>query len=314
MCTGIKFDYPGGFVLGRTMDFEYPIDYSIIYLPRGYHFCDDLFGNKFITKYKIMGMTFNSHDPHKDAINEHGLMGITNDYSGFNLYNKDVVEGKTNISALDFMTYILGTYKTVKEIKDNLENIVISKKNSKGEKLLSPDFHFYFVDEFGDSLVVEPKKGKLIGKENPYEVITNSPELESHGKKLEKLIDINNLRDFNSAKNLPGGYDPTSRFIRSFYMTKTHVKAKSKKEALAFSYNILDAMSLPLGYLKNKTNGNYVYTRYISVYESKDRLLTVKTEKNPAIYSLSFHDIKNENEKLEVFLEKEFSSININAT
>lgn len=312
MCTGIKFNYPDGYVLGRTMDFEHPIDYSIIYLPRNYHYCDDLFGNEYKTKYKIMGLTFNSQDPYKDGINEHGLMGITNDFTGFNLYEPNPIEGKFNIGSLDFMSYILTSYKDVEEIRKNLDNIVIATRNSKGEKLLSPDFYFYFVDQKGDSIVVEPKRGKLVGKNNPYEVMTNSPELESHEKKLKKYMDLEKLRDFNSGKNLPGGYDPTSRFVRAFYMKNTHIQAKTQEEALAYTYNILDAMSLPLGFIYNKTIDTYTYTRYIVAYESSEKLLTIKTEKNPAIYSLSFDDIKNEDQRLEIKLEKDFTAIKIN--
>ena len=51
---------------------------------------------------------------------------------------------------------------------------------------------------------------KIVCYENPYNVMTNSPGFESHVRKLNKLIDLDNLDDFNSSKYLPGGYDPFS--------------------------------------------------------------------------------------------------------
>ena len=83
MCTGIKIDYYDGCVLGRNMDYEVPVDYNVLYLPRNYNFCNDLMGKPLYSKYKILGVCFHNRDPLKDGINEHGLMGITNSFSGF---------------------------------------------------------------------------------------------------------------------------------------------------------------------------------------------------------------------------------------
>ena len=82
MCTGIKINYNDGCVMGRTMDYEIPLSYNAIYLPKNYNFCNDLMGNPLYSKYKTLGMCFRNHDPLKDGVNEHGLIGITNDFSG----------------------------------------------------------------------------------------------------------------------------------------------------------------------------------------------------------------------------------------
>jgi len=41
MCTGIKIDYNDGCVLGRTMDYESPMNYNGLYLPRNYNYAKD---------------------------------------------------------------------------------------------------------------------------------------------------------------------------------------------------------------------------------------------------------------------------------
>lgn len=308
MCTGIKLDYIDGCVLGRTMDFECKIDYNLLYLPRNYNYCDDLCGNEIITKYKTMGTCFGNKDPLKDGINEHGLIGITNDFLGFNLYSKELKEDKLNISSLDYMTYALSKYKSVEELIKDIENINISIKNFKGEKVLSPDFHFCFTDSTKKCVVIEPKNGKLEVFNNPYNVMTNSPSFNSHIKKLEKLMDINNLDNFNSAKNLPGGYDPSSRFIKAFYLTNTNIKPKDSKEALSHIYNILGTVSMPKGFIKNKKYDDITSTLYTCAYDTKEKLLTIKTDYNPTVYELSFKDIKEENSRCEFFLNNKFTT------
>ena len=63
MCTAIKIDYEYGCVLGRTMDYEYPLNYNVIYLPKNYNFCNDLMGNPLYSKYRTLGICFEKPDP-----------------------------------------------------------------------------------------------------------------------------------------------------------------------------------------------------------------------------------------------------------
>ncbi len=115
MCTGIKVNYDNGCVMGRTMDFEVPVQFNAQYLPRDYNLCDDLMGNPLYTKYKTLGMCFENRIPLKDGVNEHGLIGITNTFTGFNLYDSKVNFHKKNIFSLHYMTYALSNYKSIED-------------------------------------------------------------------------------------------------------------------------------------------------------------------------------------------------------
>ncbi len=307
MCTGIKVNYEDGCVMGRTMDFEVPVNYNALYLPKNYNFCNDLMGNPLYTKYKILGICFENRTPLKDGVNEHGLIGITNTFSGFNLYDNRVNPDKTNISSLDYFNYALANYKSVEELIEDLPNIHISTKDHMGESVISPDFHFMFADSSKRCIVIEPKRKELVYYENPYNVMTNSPGFESHVRRLNKLLDLDNLDDFNSSKDLPGGYDPFSRFIKAFYLNKMNVKANNSKEALACFYNIMAAMTMPEGFVKNKKYNETTYTRYTCSYDSKDKLLTVKSNTNPTVYSLGFEDIGDKDKRQEFFLDLDFT-------
>lgn len=308
MCTGIKINYDDGCVMGRTMDYEVPLKFNVLYYPRNYHFADDLMGKPLYSKYKAIGLCFENRNPLKDGVNEFGLVGITNEFNGFNLYHTGVNPEKVNISSLDYFSYALTNYKNVDELVEDLPNIHISTKNSKGENIICPDFHFMFADSTKRCIVVEPKGRELIYYENPYDVMTNSPSFETHIRRLNKLIDVNKLEEFNSAKDLPGGYDPVSRFIKAYYLTKMNVPSRDYKEALSHAYNILSAMALPNGFIRNKKYNYNTYTRYICVYDTNHKLLTVKSDTNPRVYHLSFEDIENENERQAFFLNLEFTT------
>lgn len=309
MCTGIKVDYEDGCVMGRTMDYEYPLNYNILYLPRNYNYCNDLMGNPLYSKYKVLGVCFENKDPLKDGVNEHGLVGITNAFSGFNLYSNKVEKGKINLSSLDYLNYALTNYKNVEEVVEDLPNIHMATKDHRGENVISPDFHFMFADSTKRCVIIEPKRRKLMYYENPYNVMTNSPGFESHVRRLKQVLDLKNLEAFQSAKNLPGGYDPVSRFIKAFYLTKMNVKSNNYKEAFSNAYNIMSAMTLPNGFIRNEKYNYNTYTRYICAYDSKHRLLTVKSNTNPTVYQLGFEDIEDEDKRQAFYLDTDFVAV-----
>ncbi len=311
MCTGIKIDFNDGCVLGRTMDYETPLNYNVLYLPGKYNYCKDLMGRPLYSNYKVLGVCFNNRDPLKDGVNEHGLVGITNDFSGFNLYPRSTDPVKINISSLDYFTYALANYKSVRELVDDLPNINMATSNSSGERILSPDFHFMFADSTKRCIVIEPKDGELICYENPYDVMTNSPGFRSHMRRVNKHMDLERLEDFNSTKDLPGGYDPVSRFIKAYYITRMSVESTNYNEALSSFYSIMSAMTLPNGFIRNKKYEHNTYTRYICSYDTKFMQLTLKSDTNPMVYSLGFEDIVEEHKRQAFFLDMDINTTSI---
>ena len=60
MCTGLQINYPGGSVLGRTMDIEMSLDYQLNFIPRNFQFAKDLFNQPLVSRYRMMGLGFNA--------------------------------------------------------------------------------------------------------------------------------------------------------------------------------------------------------------------------------------------------------------
>ena len=79
-------------------------------------------------------------------------------------------------------------------------------------------------------------------------------------------------------------------------------------EAFSNFYNIMGAMTMPEGFVKNKKYDETTYTRYICSYDTDNKLLTVKSHKNPAVYELGFEDIQNKHQRQAFFLDLEFAT------
>lgn len=295
MCTSIKVDYEGGSVMGRNMDWDMDVDYAVLYYPAGCEYARDLDGNPLINKYKMLGVCFRNMNPLKDGVNEHGLMGSTNMFYSMNLFAGAVEPGKVNLDSLNFFNYCLGSYKNVSELIADLPNLHISRRDHLGNKAISPDFHYYFIDAAGDSVVVEPQHKKLSALANPYKVMTNSPALDHHARKLEECFSPTSQRKFNPAKDLPGGYDPVSRFIKAYYLNENIENAVTLEDALENTYSVLEALKIPEAFTKTKYD--YTYTKYITAYDNQTRLLTIRSHMNPRIYSLALKDVEHLTER-----------------
>lgn len=308
MCTAIKIDYDGASVMGRTMDYEVDLDYNALYLPRDYVYSRDLFARPLRSKYRTLGICFSNYDPLKDGVNEHGLIGVTNEFSGFNLYRSRPDQDKVSLASLDYMNYALMNYRSVEEVIEGLDQVQLASKDWQGEEAISPAFHYMFTDRSQRCIVVEPRKGELVYYDNTYDVMTNSPAFPSHERRLKKLFDLGDLEGFNSPKDLPGAYDPVSRFLKAFYLTRMNARSEGREDALANCYNILGAMAMPNGFVKNRKYQSTTYTRYTCAYDSGTRLLTVRSHKNPRVYHLGFEDVEDLGKRQEFFIEGIFTS------
>lgn len=306
MCTAIKINYPQGLVMGRTMDLEAPVDYNVIYFPHQYPIADNLLGGTFPAKYRMLGVGFRNMDPLKDGVNEHGLIGVTNDFGGFGLYSDQVDPEKTNVSAFHFMNYVLANYRNVSELLEDLPNLHISSHDHQGKKVITPLFHYMFADQNQRCIVIEPDRKQLKVYENPYGIMTNPPKFSSHIKLLQETFDLNNLAAFNGAKHLPGGHDPKSRFLKAYYMSQMSLENETADKAMGNLYRILSAVSLPKGFIPNQKYQSYTYSVYLSAYDSVAKRLTIQAAESPMVYSISLDEIPHPDQRQAIYITKDF--------
>lgn len=300
MCTTIEINYGKNLVLGRNMDYDVPIDYNILFLPKDYIFGKDLEGRDLISKHPALGVCFNNYNPLKDGVNEYGLSGVSNLFIGNGRHSKKIVESKINLSSLDYLNYALTNYKDIDELLKDLPNIVISERDNTGKKVICPDFHYYFIDRGGKSIVLEPHGGIFKVFQPKDKVMTNSPDLDRHMERFMKFKKEKKIY----AKDLPGGYDPTSRYIKVAIFVENSPELTTNEEAVGYAYSVLEAVKMPEGF--TKTVRDHTFTRYVCVYDSKDSILTVKSHRNPQVLVYKIKDFLHIKERQSIDIQKTF--------
>nr|WP_300004073.1 choloylglycine hydrolase family protein [Tissierella sp.] len=308
MCTTIGFKYIEGQVFGRTLEVGVKLDNKIIYVPADTKDFIKAKGMNFPTKYAAIGSGFFNIASFGDGINEHGLMGSSNLFPGYATFSKHPVIGRLNMTTSNAFDYLLTRCKDVEEVKERAEKIVLTE-NGEDEKDVSTAMHFFFMDKTGKGIVLEPKEGFLIAHDNPYGVLTNSPEFSWHTTNLRNYINIKNENvedgDFNGETllkfgegsgmlGLPGDFTPPSRFIRSAFFVSHTPKDLERNSAILQAFRILGQADIPTGSVIDKASGHADEALYTSIMDTKEGVYFIKYHDNINLQSFSLDDYKDE--------------------
>ena len=173
----------------------------------------------------------------------------------------DVKEGKDNIASFEFIPWILGQAATVAEAKKLLSTINITKKNFSDKMQASP-LHWIIADKTGVSIVVETDADGMHVYDNPVGCLTNNPQFP------KQLFNLNNYADVSAAmpknnfsdqvkmdgysrglgsRNLPGGMDSESRFVRVAFNKFNAPVADTEEENIDTYFHILHSVEQQKG-------------------------------------------------------------------
>ena len=121
--------------------------------------------------------------------------------------------------------------------------------------------------DYDRTIAVEIIDGKMQVIDNPLGVLTNSPDLGWHLTNLNQYMNWQtgaiadrtfgplNLSQFGMGTGLygiPGDISPASRFVRAAIMQETAPKLPSAKEAVLYSFSILNTFDIPIGLEMNE--------------------------------------------------------------
>ncbi len=267
-CTGIRLKAKdGGVVYGRSMEWgAFDLNSRVAIVPRGYTFKgltpDGHNGKVYSTKYGIVGLDMLGKDLIGDGMNEKGLtIGLFYHpgYAVYPEYNK--ANAKNCISAQELPNYILGTFATVQEVRDNLSNITVVGVIEEALGIIVQG-HWMVTDKSGESIVIEYTKGKLVIHDAPLGVITNAPTYDWHMTNLSNYLNLSMFslepKTLDGIKfsptgagsgmiGLPGDNTPPSRFVRAIAWTQTARPTETAKETIYETFRILDNFNLPQG-------------------------------------------------------------------
>ena len=288
-CTGMAFsvqDKDGSryAIQARTMEFGADVTgWRLISVPKGYAYkgcrmniCGDgITGLQWTARYQHAGMSparpgLPVLDEVADGINEKGLSCGGFYHMGYEEYHNKPEGGRT-IANTDFVSWVLSSFATVREVREALEKRTVDVAQFtlkyKGKLLCNketcPQLHYLVTDESGASIVVEFKDGKAKIFDN-IGVITNNPTYDWHITNMKNYIGLQSLSRENAVFNgktydkmgngtgavgLPGDFTPTSRFVRAMFFLSTAIPTTKTgpDETIDRTFRILNQFDIPEG-------------------------------------------------------------------
>ncbi len=303
----------GGFVYGRTMEFGFKIDSKMIMIPRNFEMTSqlsaDTAGKKWKAKYAAIGMNAFGLPALVDGMNEKGLAGGILYFPDFAQYPDPAsVKPENSLTPWDFLSWALGNFSTVAEVKAALETVtVVGVKQA--DMGFTPGVHYTLHDATGASIVIEPIEGKLKVYDNPLSVLTNAPSFDWHMTNLRNYVNlrpanveplkindatIQALGEGSGMLGIPGDATPPSRFVRVSANILSARKVPSGIESVRLAEHILNGFDIPVGVVQNAANEQQQavdYTQWSTVADMKNDVYYVKTYEEQILRGVAFKDL-----------------------
>lgn len=288
-CTGISLDAKdGGLVRGRTLEFGFPLSSNAIVVPAGTEMKGTLPDGKpginYFTKFSMVGANAVGQQVIIDGINDQGLSFGLFYFPGFAEYPAVTFNNATRAMApFEFGAWVLGNFASVDELKAGIQHAVIVDTPAPG--FGSSPSHYFVRDKTGKSIVIEPIDGALKVFDAPLGVITNAPTYDWHMTNLRNYLNLSitgvppldlggvklsQLGQGAGMHGLPGDFTPPSRFIRAVAFSQSEVQAATADEAVLQAFHILNQFDIPLGSVRDKTDGGVELTQWTAVSDLKN--------------------------------------------
>ncbi len=263
-CTGITLRAKdGSYVVARTIEWGGSnLDSRYVVVPRGYTERSYTPGGKegmsFTTRYGYVGMSVEQPEFVVEGLNEAGLSAGLFYFPGYGIY-EDFDEAKKEQSISDFqlVPWLLGSCKTIEEVKKAVHQIHIVSIDSRASTV-----HWRFADLSGRQVVLEIKDGKPVFYENELGVLTNSPGFEWQMTNLNNYVNLYPgtassqqldsvvLSSFGAGSGflgIPGDVTPPSRFVRAAFYQATATPKPTSLETVLQGFQLLNSFDIPIG-------------------------------------------------------------------
>lgn len=241
---------------------------QIAVFPRGksYHAQtpDGTNGKAWVGKFGFVSVAAYDQPYGPDAMNEKGLYVGVYYFPGFADYQKfDRANASNSMSVGDFMQWMLSSFQTVDEVKQNLRQVVVVNVDDPRFGGAPLPFHWKVADSTGASIVIEIVNGGEVKIYDTFRgVIANSPTYDWHLTNLRNYLNLSpqpaspvtidnvTFSPFGGGSGLvglPGDFTSPSRFVRAAALTATVRPLATSEDAIFEAFRILDSFSIPVG-------------------------------------------------------------------
>ena len=320
----------GGVVVGWTMEYAIPIESYIFTKPAGTTFkahdlpnCDDAMEFKAFNKVIITyGWAGNSDVPVSfEGFNSAGLSASMLNFADFAEYlNPYIITGnecKKSIPQIQVVDYILATYDSVLQLKDDLENDEFPSVWAMKlvEIDLTPPVHYSIIDNTGETLILEYTKGKgALLFNNTIGVVTNSPPYDWHMNNIKNYAHLTNVEyerytyEYRGEKmsvgpfpyvgtgllGMPGDYSPPSRFVKAATFLRVIKNPETSEDAIIQTMHMINAADITKGAVVEDENtplNSSDHTQYSIIRDLKNRCCYFRGYVDSSWRSLCVEDI-----------------------
>ncbi len=296
MCTAISVT-EGGHYFGRTLDLECSYGESVAVLPAGHRYTF-LHEGTVTGAYDVIGTAHITGGVplFYDGMNSAGVAIAALNFPRCAVYNPPKSDSG-NLASYEVIPWVLSQCGSVAEAVEALSGMNITDE-SFDRSLPSTPLHWMISDE-ACSVAAEPLSRGLVLSDNPFGVMTNSPELFHHAVRAAEYSYLSPARGENTlapdvelgevsrglgAYGMPGDLSSTSRFVRALFM-KNHTRVGVCSDVERF-FHIMDTVSVPLGAVLTDS-GEAVHTVYTSCMDTKGGVYYFTTYKNRQIRAIS---------------------------
>ncbi|MCK9217169.1 MAG: choloylglycine hydrolase family protein [Firmicutes bacterium] len=312
MCTALTLQtsYNENFI-GRNMDFSHDIKPGIYIMPENYQWYDSYTKKEYFNTYSFIGIGQKTEGilGFFDGVNERGFAAAALYFAGYANYDIDFDTAKKEpISSLDFLHFLLGKCRSVKDIYLLLEDVCIVGSPDPVTKTAAP-LHWIATDRTGECVVVEQTKNGLEVFSNPIGVMANSPDFKWHMTNLKNYLEISStqneeafwrnvkLTPFGQGGGtalLPGSFTSPDRFVRTAFLKTHSLIPNNRVEAIMTFFHIIGNVSIPKGTILT-SRSTYDYTIYTAFIDTNTCEYFFKTHDNIQIAVAGLRDTYRHN-------------------
>ena len=310
-CTGITLTAQDSTtIVARTIEWGgSDLNSQYVVVPRGYtaqsYTPEGVNGMKFTSRYGYVGLAVEQKDFVAEGLNEMGLSAglfYFPQYGKYEAYNPK--EKASSIADLQLVSWILGSCKTVDEVKESIKKVHVIGIDPRASTA-----HWRFADTTGRQIVLEIINEKPIFYENKLGVLTNSPSLDWQMTNLNNYVNLIpgmapsqqldgvTLTSFGNGSGflgIPGDITPPSRFVRAAFYQATAPRQETGQQSVIQCFQILNNFDIPIGieFAPDQTPVDIPSaTQWTSATDMTNRMIYYRTMYDSAIRCIDLRKI-----------------------
>lgn len=295
MCTAAAYR-KNGFYFGRNLDYEMSYGEKIVITPRNFRFDFTAYGAN-AAHYAMIGTAHmaNGYPLYYDAANEKGLC-----IAALNFVNSASYSERTNgcTATFELIPLVLAKCADIGEARVLLSKITLGNIPF-NKQLPAAKLHWILADK-NETIVAEPKNGKLIIYSNPTNVLANEPPFDYQMQNLNNYMALSPHPPENSfsaalplktysrgmgALGLPGDLSSQSRFVRAAFVAANSVSGNGEYDGIMQLFHILGSVEQQNGCCITE-NGGLEKTIYTACFDAQSGVYYYTTYENRQITAI----------------------------